>query len=638
MFNLNNLQPSGDNKRKRRGRGGSRGGTSGKGHKGQKARSGGGISIGFEGGQMPLHRRLPKRGFTNARFKKEVAIVNLSQLEKFFNDGQLNKDLFLRTLLKDASFQKKDFDIISVLVVGKDPELTRLKANFLIRLAQKAVIEFESQELEEAERYLFSEFEKSKERVEKIYKKLNQLEIQKKKAQVNNRGARDIGDAVMNKLEAELEMARVKLTQNKILTRKLKEKIRKSLENSNLSSQDVLLEGRSRLLDQLHLLEEQREILLSNLSALKERFLKVSSRESSHYGQKAFEIEKELEVEHDLGKTLRRNIFNTKIQKISIANRVRIHSLAEASVRSTPFTVEMTMTLIGSLLVLVSFIFVWEHLYPVVTSKEQLTEMGLKYLGSLPVLRPKKYQKAAFKNTDFPVINPKVCTEGALSFHYLRTRLEKILSQKQISHGAVISVISPMVKEGKSSVIANLAMSFSSAGRKALLVDFDFRKSTLRHMLNQKAHKGITDFMLGGVPLKDVLQRQIFQNLDFIESGTYDNPPLGALSEDRLTDFLRHVKKGYDVILVDTPAYLSSPTGLLVSSIAEIPLLVVKSQSTQLQEISEVVDSLYTHNVQTIYAVLNQHLMALGRNPYQTYVMSEGEIHAWNQKNTQEAA
>lgn len=86
MLNLNNLTPAGKQK-KRVGRGGSRGGTSGKGHKGQKARSGGSIDARFEGGQMPLSRRLPKRGFKNARFKLNTKIVNLDQLEAHFEEG-----------------------------------------------------------------------------------------------------------------------------------------------------------------------------------------------------------------------------------------------------------------------------------------------------------------------------------------------------------------------------------------------------------------------------------------------------------------------------------------------------------------------------------------------------------------------
>jgi len=88
-FNLH--APQGANKQKKvlgRGQGSGRGTTSGKGHKGQKARSGGGAYVGFEGGQMPLYRRLARRGFSNHPFKQEWQIVNLSEIEKRYNDSE----------------------------------------------------------------------------------------------------------------------------------------------------------------------------------------------------------------------------------------------------------------------------------------------------------------------------------------------------------------------------------------------------------------------------------------------------------------------------------------------------------------------------------------------------------------------
>jgi large subunit ribosomal protein L15 len=98
-------------KRKRVGRGGSRGGTSGRGHKGQKSRSGAGrkLSCAFEGGQMPLHRRLPKRGFTNARFKVVHELVKLSELEQFFDNEQTvtKEDLVNKGLLKSIKSSVK---------------------------------------------------------------------------------------------------------------------------------------------------------------------------------------------------------------------------------------------------------------------------------------------------------------------------------------------------------------------------------------------------------------------------------------------------------------------------------------------------------------------------------------------------
>ena len=82
---LNELTSGGNAKayRKGRGAGSGNGKTSGRGHKGQKARSGGGVRPGFEGGQMPLYRRLPKRGFNNKRFAPDYIILNVGDLEKF---------------------------------------------------------------------------------------------------------------------------------------------------------------------------------------------------------------------------------------------------------------------------------------------------------------------------------------------------------------------------------------------------------------------------------------------------------------------------------------------------------------------------------------------------------------------------
>ena len=74
--------------RKGRGAGSGNGKTAGKGHKGQNARSGGGVRPGFEGGQLPLYRKLPKRGFNNFRFGKKYAVVNIGLLNKF-NDGDV---------------------------------------------------------------------------------------------------------------------------------------------------------------------------------------------------------------------------------------------------------------------------------------------------------------------------------------------------------------------------------------------------------------------------------------------------------------------------------------------------------------------------------------------------------------------
>ena len=117
-MNLHTLKPRPGSKHrvKRLGHGESsgKGKTSGKGHKGQKARSGGSIRLGFEGGQMPLIRRLPKRGFNNTEFKREYAIVNLTDLNQFKDGDTINE----ATLLEAKLIRGKYFGV-KVLAGGE---------------------------------------------------------------------------------------------------------------------------------------------------------------------------------------------------------------------------------------------------------------------------------------------------------------------------------------------------------------------------------------------------------------------------------------------------------------------------------------------------------------------------------------
>lgn len=128
-MNLNELSPAAGSKHKAfrvgRGHGSGNGKTSGKGHKGQNARSGGGVRPGFEGGQMPIYRRLPKRGFTNI-FAKTYTEINVSDLNGFESGATVTAES-----LKEAGIIKKVNDGIKVLGRG---ELTA--TNLVVKAAK----------------------------------------------------------------------------------------------------------------------------------------------------------------------------------------------------------------------------------------------------------------------------------------------------------------------------------------------------------------------------------------------------------------------------------------------------------------------------------------------------------------------
>ena len=133
---LNEMTSAGNVKayRKGRGPGSGNGKTSGRGHKGQNARSGGGVRPGFEGGQMPLQRRLPKRGFNNI-FAKKVVTVNLSELNRKFDDGA---DVTIEALAKEG-IVKNSFDAVKVLGNGKLEKKLNVKVSAYSASAKAAI-------------------------------------------------------------------------------------------------------------------------------------------------------------------------------------------------------------------------------------------------------------------------------------------------------------------------------------------------------------------------------------------------------------------------------------------------------------------------------------------------------------------
>ena len=131
------LQPAAGSRKERnrvgRGQGSGNGKTAGRGSKGQKARSGGGVRLGFEGGQTPLFRRLPKRGFQNIN-RKEYAVVNLETLNRF-EDGQE----VTAAVLVEAGIVKNEKDGIKVLANGKLERKLTVKANKFSQAAKEAI-------------------------------------------------------------------------------------------------------------------------------------------------------------------------------------------------------------------------------------------------------------------------------------------------------------------------------------------------------------------------------------------------------------------------------------------------------------------------------------------------------------------
>lgn len=136
-MNLGTLRPPDGSRKNRkrvgRGDGSGHGGTAGKGHKGQKARSGGKIRPGFEGGQMPLSRRLPKRGFKNI-FRQEIVAVNVEHLNRFAENSVIDAELLLK-----SGLIKKSGDAIKILGKGEIKVALTVKVDMISKGAKEKI-------------------------------------------------------------------------------------------------------------------------------------------------------------------------------------------------------------------------------------------------------------------------------------------------------------------------------------------------------------------------------------------------------------------------------------------------------------------------------------------------------------------
>ena len=135
---LNELSPAKGSRRPRkrpgRGVGSGKGKTAGRGTKGHNSRSGGGVRPGFEGGQMPIHRRLPKRGFTNI-FKKKIAVINIRDLSRFEKGSMVDEDA-----LFDSGLVKGKMDSIKLLGQGEIKIPLTIRLNSVSKNAMEKIL------------------------------------------------------------------------------------------------------------------------------------------------------------------------------------------------------------------------------------------------------------------------------------------------------------------------------------------------------------------------------------------------------------------------------------------------------------------------------------------------------------------
>ena len=191
----------------------------------------------------------------------------------------------------------------------------------------------------------------------------------------------------------------------------------------------------------------------------------------------------------------------------------------------------------------------------------------------------------------------------AEAFRQLRTNLQFVDIEKPV---AVLAITSSLPAEGKSSTAANLAITFSEAGKKVLLIEGDLRRPVLADLFRLEGAVGLTNVLAHQVVLDDVVQHWGAHGLHFMASGPIPPNPSELLGSDAMVDLLVEARRLYDLVVIDTPPLLPVTDGAITAAGADGAIVVVRYGKTRTTDVERALENLRAVDARLLGTVLNR--------------------------------
>ena len=223
------------------------------------------------------------------------------------------------------------------------------------------------------------------------------------------------------------------------------------------------------------------------------------------------------------------------------------------------------------------------------------------------------------ENTIITHTDPKSPVSEA--YRVLRTNIQYSSVDKPLKT-IVVTSAGPM--EGKTTTIANLAVTFAQTGSKVLLIDTDLRKPKVHKVFKLFNEKGITNLLTAQEDFASFIRHDVVKNLDVLTSGTIPPNPSELLNSNAMRTFLNEKKEEYDIILLDSPPVGSVTDAAVLSTFVDGTILVAKSGKVEVDAVKRAKEMLDQVNANIIGVVLNNlDKKAIGNNYYYQYYYSD---------------
>ncbi|MCM3568208.1 CpsD/CapB family tyrosine-protein kinase [Neobacillus mesonae] len=213
----------------------------------------------------------------------------------------------------------------------------------------------------------------------------------------------------------------------------------------------------------------------------------------------------------------------------------------------------------------------------------------------------KKILKLGKKNPPFVTYH---YPESALAdqFQMIHTNINFLVSKKT----QTFLVTSPEERDGKSTILANIAVSMTQQKKKVLLIDANLRNPSLHKFFYTSNSTGLTDVLTGRMSFREVVYHTKIWRLDLLPSGAVPKNPVELLGSKMMKELMETLKETYDVILFDSNSLLKLPDTKLLSSISDGVILVVRNGKTKLQKAAEAKEMIEFTKSRLIGVILNQ--------------------------------
>ena len=244
---------------------------------------------------------------------------------------------------------------------------------------------------------------------------------------------------------------------------------------------------------------------------------------------------------------------------------------------------------------------------------------GTSIMAHLPRLLVRELPSRRFDSTKIlPAITtyhaPR--TTDAETFRVLRTEL--LYMAKRDRH-KVFMVTSPSPADGKSTTIANLAVSLAQAGRRVLLVDGDLRRPKIGKLFGLSNSPGLSDYLMERASFDQCCAHSPAQNLTLCPEGTPTPQPAELLESPRFLQFIAHARKEFDLVLIDTPPILAVADPVIAAEVVDACMLVVRIEKNNRQLIERACQILRDHNVALLGIIVNAAHSRIRNYAYSSY-------------------